>query len=399
MRKKLKILIITNLYPPQELGGYGRCIADFAWGLIQRGHNLKVLTANASYLGTEEKKGPSGEDITREIKLLGSYEGGLKLISDNLIRNQIIKSNIDLLNTIISNEKFDGILIGNLDLIGIEVLQFVVSLRLPVIHHIGFITPPLKKVDMPVGENYMLIAASKAVRDSIASHQLPIKKDSVVYPGARIEKFGYSITNRKLPEPLSGYIANEPGSEANPLKIAFAGLLMASKGVHTIIEATAYLNSRGIKAQVNLAGAEFQDGYWNQMKQYAKNKGICDQISWFGQLNREQLAKFMCIHHIGIFPSIYPEAFGIVAAEYMASGLVTVTSGVGGSDELIEHGKTGMKFKAGNSEALGEVLEYLARNPKVMIEISQNGKEKVQDYFSVEKSSEELERFFLDLIK
>ena len=32
----MRLLLITNLYPPQELGGYGRCMADFAWGL-QRG--------------------------------------------------------------------------------------------------------------------------------------------------------------------------------------------------------------------------------------------------------------------------------------------------------------------------------------------------------------------------
>ena len=25
----MNLLVVTNLYPPQELGGYGRCIADF----------------------------------------------------------------------------------------------------------------------------------------------------------------------------------------------------------------------------------------------------------------------------------------------------------------------------------------------------------------------------------
>ena len=28
----MQLLLITNLYPPQELGGYGRSMADFAWG-------------------------------------------------------------------------------------------------------------------------------------------------------------------------------------------------------------------------------------------------------------------------------------------------------------------------------------------------------------------------------
>ena len=42
----MQLLLITNLYPPQELGGYGRSMADFAWGLMQRGHNVQVLCAD-----------------------------------------------------------------------------------------------------------------------------------------------------------------------------------------------------------------------------------------------------------------------------------------------------------------------------------------------------------------
>ena len=38
----MRLLLISNLYPPQELGGYGRCMADFAWGLQERGHIIRV---------------------------------------------------------------------------------------------------------------------------------------------------------------------------------------------------------------------------------------------------------------------------------------------------------------------------------------------------------------------
>ena len=33
----------NNLYPPQELGGYGRCISDFVWGLLRNGHEIMFL--------------------------------------------------------------------------------------------------------------------------------------------------------------------------------------------------------------------------------------------------------------------------------------------------------------------------------------------------------------------
>ena len=60
------LLLITNLYPPQELGGYGRCMADFAWGLIRLGHHIEVLSADA--FAAFEEAGMSNED---EIKSIG----------------------------------------------------------------------------------------------------------------------------------------------------------------------------------------------------------------------------------------------------------------------------------------------------------------------------------------
>ena len=63
----MRLLLITNLYPPQELGGYGRCMADFCWGLKRRGHQLQVLCNDASYLGYASETGPSGEPVARAL--------------------------------------------------------------------------------------------------------------------------------------------------------------------------------------------------------------------------------------------------------------------------------------------------------------------------------------------
>ena len=52
----MRILVITNLYPPQELGGYGRC-SDFVWGLLRHGHEISVLTSNAPYLAPSSDMG------------------------------------------------------------------------------------------------------------------------------------------------------------------------------------------------------------------------------------------------------------------------------------------------------------------------------------------------------
>ena len=59
----MNLLVVTNLYPPQELGGYGRSIADFVWGLRERGHSIQVLSSDAPHLGASSGFGPCGEAV------------------------------------------------------------------------------------------------------------------------------------------------------------------------------------------------------------------------------------------------------------------------------------------------------------------------------------------------
>ncbi|MBM5786131.1 MAG: glycosyltransferase family 4 protein, partial [Cyanobacteria bacterium K_DeepCast_35m_m1_288] len=66
----MDLLLVTNLYPPQELGGYGRCMADFCWGLLQLGHRVQVISSDAPYLGPSGP-GPSGEPVSRCLTLKG----------------------------------------------------------------------------------------------------------------------------------------------------------------------------------------------------------------------------------------------------------------------------------------------------------------------------------------
>ena len=54
----MNLLVVTNLYPPQELGGYGRSIADFVWGLRERGHSIQVLSNDAPHLGASSGSRP-----------------------------------------------------------------------------------------------------------------------------------------------------------------------------------------------------------------------------------------------------------------------------------------------------------------------------------------------------
>ena len=163
----MNILVITNLYPPQELGGYGRSIADFVWGLQKRGNTLQVLSSDCIELGVSSKKGPSGENVDRQLKLKGSYHGGIKHIEDPFTRKNIDNHNTDLIRDWLRSKRWDGILLGNLDLLGPELIPVLLEANCQIVHHVGFVHAPFPRHMWPNARNYEMVASSRAVQKAL----------------------------------------------------------------------------------------------------------------------------------------------------------------------------------------------------------------------------------------
>ncbi len=388
----MKVLLITNLYPPQELGGYGRCMADYAWGLLQKGHYVEVISSDAKYLGNSGH-GPNGEKVHRILTLKGSFERGVEIWSDKEKCKLADENNRKVCNWLINKESWDSILIGNIDLISIDILSLLLKKGLPTVHHIGFVAPPYPPHYYPREGNYKLVCASNAVKKSLISEGLPVSDSEVIYPAIREDLFGIKGTNRELPEPLNNRkLDEELGTRRLPIRIGFAGLLMGSKGVHNVVEAMCILKNKGIEVTGYLAGDSFQVGYKEALENILINNGLNHTVKFVGRLTRSQLARFYVLHHIVVFPSIYPEAFGIVAAEAMASGITLVSSGVGGASEAFVDGFSGLKFKPGDSEDLSNVICNIMKEPQKLIDISCQGQKYCLENFSSSVYTSKLEK-------
>ena len=397
----MRLLIVTNLYPPQELGGYGRSMADFAWGLLQCGHHVEVLSSNAPYLQSEAfafaEVGPSGEPVDRRLVLKGSYQNGVSMITEPSQCAAIDRTNRSVVKDVFK-APWDGVLVGNIDLMGPEILSILNSISAPILHHIGFMFPPFPRECFPEMHNYLLVAASQAVKASMQMHGLPVADAPVVYPGVRSQLFGDSA--RALTPALrfsqALHFSGHPlGSPSNPLKVGYAGLLMETKGAHTIIEALALLHRQGVAVQACLAGSEFQPGYQQLLQSHLHKVGLQGQVQFVGQLGRSALGQFWNLQHLGVFSSIAPEAFGIVAAELMAAGAALVTSAVGGAAELVPSSRYGMRFTPGQSSALANVFLRLVKDPERLFMCAQEGQQLVRSKFDVLTSVRQLEKLFI----
>ena len=383
----MRLLLITNLYPPQELGGYGRCMADFAWGLKQRGHHIQVLSSDAPYLGPNNL-GPSGEPVDRRLQLKGSFQDGVHLLESSSAREAIDARNHNFLTYWLQQEAWDGVLLGNLDLLGPELLSPLLESGLPVLHHIGFVTPPYPPEHLPSKTSrYRVLTASATVRSCLKEAGMDVNDAEVIYPGARVELFGAERLGRPLPPTPNG-------TKSYPLRVCFAGLQMGSKGPHTLLEALLLLKERDLAVHAMLAGGTFQKDYATQLRQFCTNHNMNAEVDFLPQLNRQQLARFFQLQHVCVFTSLHPEAFGIVAAEAMASGLALVSTGVGGSSEVFENEISGLYYPAGDSKALAQQLERLTHDSDLLHRLQRAGEHRVRTKFSVNTSALQIEEIF-----
>jgi len=70
--------------------------------------------------------------------------------------------------------------------------------------------------------------------------------------------------------------------------------------------------------------------------------------------------------------------------EAMLQGKPVVASRLGGIPEIVEDGKTGLLFEAGNAEELKQKIEYLWNRPELCKKMGAAGRDKALSEYSAE---------------
>jgi glycosyltransferase involved in cell wall biosynthesis len=376
----MRILVINNIYPPQELGGYGRSIHDFAAVLAHRGHETRVLCANLP----EWQRGAAEEPhVRRVLQLFGRWkDGGVKFDEDAERIRLVIEYNHRAIADTINRFRPDACLTGNIDLISPLPFESIVAKSVPVLHHLGNSSPSYPPPMTPVNPLYRLSTASHWLKDYLMQKGYPIKSASVIYPGAHVQQFK---TDTLPPR--------------EQLRIAFAGLVMPYKGADLLMQALGLLYADGIPFSCAIAGDTVDPGYVQNLKDRVAQEGFAAQLSFLGYQSREQLIALYRTHNVLAFPTTINETFGISQVEAMAAGLVCVSSGNGGAAEVVEHGVSGLIFESGNAAALAQALSSLPKNPSRWEQLARAGQRRAIEQFDIERSVDRLEREFERLAK
>ena len=116
---------------------------------------------------------------------------------------------------------------------------------------------------------------------------------------------------------------------------------------------------------------------------------------------REIMRKLVATADIVVFPSLYPESFGIVNLEAMSAGVPIVSFAAGGASDFTVHGSNAVVVDLAGPRtptALAAGIAALARNASLRAAIGRGGRATVLERFTAARAADRYRRVFAAVI-
>jgi glycogen(starch) synthase len=137
--------------------------------------------------------------------------------------------------------------------------------------------------------------------------------------------------------------------------VLLLGRLVYEKGFQLALEAMPSLIGRLPSTRFLVAGSGTHE---RELRRQAAELGLMEHGTFLGWIGDDVLHSLYRIADVCVVPSIY-EPFGLVALEAMASGCPCIVADTGGLREVVPHEEAGLRFRARDPVALGEMVERL----------------------------------------
>jgi glycosyltransferase involved in cell wall biosynthesis len=344
----MRLLFVTNHFPPDHVGGYELYCAATAEALRVRGHDVFVMTGTSRPTPGVEAMGVLRFDPT--LTDVEAFEdNGVR------IRDAITRWSIDAALV------WNTFGLGHHEVYG--ALRGIPATCYLMLHDLAYHGPQTLR-------ELRLIASSQLIRFHFLRRGFAPSSLPLIYPGV------------ELP----------PGSRQarhdERTRVLYCGRLVSYKGLHVALLALEDLPSG---FTLTVIGAPDRDsGYGEQQRQWVRDHLLDERVTFRGPLPHEELPAEYLAHDVLVFPSIWEEPLGLVVLEAMAAGLPVSASRRGAPVELVTHGRTGLLHDPGNPRDLARTLTTLA-TPSANAAMGQAARECVGQRFAFRRYVDDIE--------
>ena len=409
----MKILVISNLFPPHYVGGYELICQTVVETLRERGHEIEVLTSNH-----DVKDAAPGNEIGvhRALKIHGMF-GHPWLHIQQL--QHLERHNNETLRATLERFAPDLVYCWNFSGLSKSMLFTLQNSETPTVFAVcdhwiarshesdvwlcwwnkrnsslrhrlvrgfwnanGFRrrchsvapTNPIEQLRFQ-----RIHFCSNSLRDFTVAAGFAVKHGAVIYCPVNTELFN-----------------GPPKNGDGPLqRLLYVGRLHDDKGVMTALRALTNLRGK-LDCQLNIYGRGNPD-YEAQLATFAQKEKL--PVTFSSISCPEQMPSVYRAHDVLLFTSEWPEPFALTPLEAMASGLPVIGTTTGGSIELFRNRKNALTYTAGNSEELAQRILELDRDKNLRAKVATTAQQEVRCRYAEPIIIDQIENYLEESLK
>lgn len=373
----MRVLTLIHLYPPHHVGGYEVACQGVMEAFAERGNEVLVVTND--YRLNEAEDPPSRVQVRRDLRGWWDWEAFAPehVSVPGRIRRE--RHNQHVIRGVLEDFRPDVASVWDLAFMSWSLATMVERRQVPIV--LTFLdqwiatsadfdawtriftrrpwATPLGRAlgletRLPTFDRSTASVASKMIGDTIAA------ESRWKFPAAELVPLG--VDTRDFP-------LSTPQKREWTWKVLYVGRVVPHKGVLTLVRALASLPEHARLAIVGHA----HESQRRSVMGLAAELGVADRVEMDEARSRQDLRTGYQEADVLVFPSEYPEPFGIVPLEAMACGTPVVATGTGGSGEFLADGVNCVVFAAGDPEALAAAVCRVAEDDVLRRRITTGG--------------------------
>lgn len=373
--RPMRILALTNLYPPHSYGGYESMCSLVVQRWRDRGHCVTVLTSAAEVPGATSVEGEVG--VNRRLRMY--WEDHTVLRPGLAARYAIERENQRHLAAILSAPPPEVISVWNMGGLSMGLLTKLERKVAPLVLVLAddwlVYGPELDAWTRQFARRPRLARLVRRVTGlETVAPDLSVETSRLAFASdyTRQRALAWSRWRREdasvIPWGVSGDQFGQQPIRAWSGELLYVGRIDSRKGITTLFRALALLPDYALTV---VGGGD--SSHERELRLLALNLGVAERIYWAGPVGPAEVASYYAKADVCVFPSEWEEPFGLVALEAMACGRPLVATATGGSREFLADEHNCLLFLPGSAHQLADRVRRLAANPLLRATLVKGG--------------------------
>jgi ADP-heptose:LPS heptosyltransferase/glycosyltransferase involved in cell wall biosynthesis len=395
----VRILVISNFYPPDHLSGSTLGCQKIVEALKARGHPIQVLTSTDKL-----RKSPGDTAVHRWLR----RDSKDNVHWHNVFLKEVV--NQTCFRRLCRDFQPDIVFLFDLSQVSISVAFLAREMGLPACFYVssdwlatwerdpwyqlwpreksGFkvlrylsrrfeLVPPASSLDLS-----HLVFASSHLRNMANQAGHPVAQAAVIPWGVDVHRFFFKETHPR-----------------NPSRLLYVGQIVPQKGIDIAIETLGILKKEYGYADLSMtiAGDDkvFPD-YTAYLRNSAARNGVFNNLAFAGYIPPEKTPDLYQACDILVFPSVLEEPFTISLLEAMSCGTAVVSTASGGNAEILRDEFNALVIPKENPRLCAQQISRLLQDPELFSSIRLRGRKTVEERFRLDQSIDSLEPVLKD---